>query len=123
MCLFINKYGSRPLKKLVFLKKLKLVSVYKEISSFELPKTLSTLEYFIVMRSNTNTEYKYYIIRGQKGYANGQKNKLDGYTEIKTIECCPNANILWRLLKEQLIYYIEYNRNRLNIIDMNEDTF
>ena len=87
------------------------------------PKTLSTLEYFIVMKSNTNTDYKYYIIRGQKGYANGQKNKLDEYTEIKTIECCPNANILWRLLKEQLINNIEYNRNRLNIIDMNEDTF
>ena len=87
------------------------------------PKTLSTLEYFIVMRSNTNTEYKYYIIRCQKGYANEQKNKLDEYTEIKTIECCPNANILWRLLKEKLINNLEYYRNKLNIIDMNEDTF
>ena len=87
------------------------------------PKNLSTLEYFIVMRSNTNIEYKYYIIRGQKEHANRQKNKLNEYTEIKTIECCPNANILWRLLKEQLINNFEYHGNKLNIIDMNEDTF
>ena len=87
------------------------------------PKNLLTLEYFIVMKSNTNTDYKYYIIRGQKEHANRQKNKLNEYTEIKTIECCPNANILWRLLKEQLINNIEYYRNKLNIIDINEDTF
>ena len=87
------------------------------------PRKLSRLEYFIIMKTDTNTDYKYYIIRGQKGYANGQKNKLDEYTEIKTIECCPNANILWRLLKEQLINNFEYHGNKLNIIDMNEDTF
>ena len=46
------------------------------------PKNLLTLEYFIVMKSNTNTEYKYYIIRGQKEHANRQKNKLNEYTEI-----------------------------------------
>ena len=45
------------------------------------------------------------------------------YTEIKTIECCPNANILWRLLKEQLINNLKYYRNKLNIVDMNEDMF
>ena len=87
------------------------------------PRKLSRLEYFIIMKTDTNTDYKYYIIRGQKGYANRQKNKLDEYTEIKTIECCPNANILWCLLKEQLINNLEYHGNKLNIIDINEDTF
>ena len=87
------------------------------------PRKLSRLEYFIIMKTDTNTDYKYYIIRGQKGYANRQKNKLDEYTEIKTIECCPNANILWCLLKEQLINNIEYHGNKLNIINMNEDIF
>ena len=84
---------------------------------------ISILEYFIVMKSNTNTDYKYYIIRGQKDYANRKKKRLTEYTEIKTIEYCPNASIFWNFLKEKLINNLDCSGNRLNIIDINEDTF
>jgi len=63
-------------------------------------KKLSTLEYFIIMKNN-NADYKYYVIRGQKRYINKKKDDMgDGYDEIKRIECCPNASILWNLMKE-----------------------
>jgi len=85
-------------------------------------KKSSTLEYFIIMYNN-NTEYKYYIIRGQKRYINKKKEQLDGYNEIKIIECCPNANILWNLLKEELKDNIDFCGNKLNLLDMNQDIF
>ena len=84
---------------------------------------ISTLEYFIVMKSNTNTDYKYYIIRGQKDYSNRKKKRLTEYTEIKTIEFCPNASIFWNFLKEKLINNLDCSGNRLNIIGINEDAF
>ena len=62
-------------------------------------KKLSTLEYFIIMKNN-NADYKYYVIRDQKRYINKKKDELNGYDKIKRIECCPNASILWNLMKE-----------------------
>jgi hypothetical protein len=61
-------------------------------------KKKATVEYFIIMKNKLET-YKYYVIRGQKRYINKKKEQLEGYSEIKMIECCPNANILWNLIK------------------------
>ena len=66
---------------------------------------------------NNNTDYKYYIIRGQKRYINKKKYELNGYEEIKTIECCPNASTLWNLMKEQLKNNIDFCGNKLNLIN------
>jgi len=72
---------------------------------------------------NNIMEYKYYIIRGQKRYINKKKEKLDGYIEIKSIECCPNASTLWNLMKEKLINKIDCCGNKLNLIDIEESEF
>jgi len=87
-------------------------------------KKLSTLEYFIIMKNN-NADYKYYVIRGQKRYINKKKDDLgDGYDEIKRIECCPNASILWNLMKEQLKNNIDFCGNKLNLLsNLNEERF
>ena len=58
------------------------------------------LEYFSVMK-NDSAEYKYYIIRGQKRYIDRKKAELDSYTEIKRLECVPNASMLWNYMKEE----------------------
>ena len=62
----------------------------------------STLEYFIIMKSNTNIDYTYYIIRGQKRYINKKMNLLEDYYKIKSIECVPNASLLWNLMKQNM---------------------
>ena len=85
-------------------------------------KKSSILEYFIIMYNN-NTEYKYYIIRGQKRYINKKIDQLDGYTKIKTIECVPNANILWNFMKEELKNNIDFYGNKLNLINLEENDF
>ena len=87
-------------------------------------KKSATLEYFIIMYNNS-CEYKYYIIRGQKRYINKKKEQLDGYNEIKSIECCPNANILWNLSlrEEELKNNIDFCGNKLNLINLNQDIF
>ena len=82
----------------------------------------STLEYFVVMR-NYNAEYNYYIIRGQKRYINKKVEQLEGYERIKTIECCPNATILWNLMKEKLKDNIDFCGNKLNLLNLNEIEF
>jgi hypothetical protein len=69
-------------------------------------KKSATLEYFIIMKNNI-TDYKYYIIRGQKRYIN--KKQLDGYIQIKSIECCPNASILWNLIKEKYLKNLDFS--------------
>jgi hypothetical protein len=83
----------------------------------------STLEYFIVMKNNNNNndEYKYYIIRGQKRYIIRKKADLNGYAQIKILECVPNAKILWGLIKQELKNKVEYSGNKLNLITINED--
>jgi hypothetical protein len=83
----------------------------------------STLEYFIIMKNNNNNndEYKYYIIRGQKRYIIRKKADLNGYTQIKILECVSNANILWGLIKQELKNKVEYCGNKLNLITINED--
>jgi hypothetical protein len=73
---------------------------------------------------NNNTDYKYYIIRGQKRYINKKIEQLEGYTKLKTIECCPNSTTLWNLMKEQLKNNIDFCGNKLNLInDLDEDNF
>jgi hypothetical protein len=84
-------------------------------------KKLSILEYLVIMK-NPNAKYKYYIIRGQKRYINKKKEELDGFTEIKSLECVPNANILWNLLKEKLKGN-DFMGNRLNLTNINEKLF
>jgi len=85
-------------------------------------KKSATLEYFIVMKNN-EMEYKYYIIRGQKRYINKKKDQLDGYEQIKSIECCPNASTLWNLMKENLRDCIDCCGNKLNLINIEETLF
>ena len=85
-------------------------------------KKSATLEYFIIMKNNTS-EYKYYIIRGQKRYINKKIDQLEGYEQIKSIECCPNASTLWNLMKERMKNYIDCCGNKLNLIDINETEF
>jgi len=48
---------------------------------------------------------------------------LEDYKEIKTIECCPNANILWNLLKEKLKDKLDYMGNKINLLDITENDF
>ena len=73
---------------------------------------------------NNNTEYKYYIIRGQKRYINKKIEQLDGYNKIKTLECVPNASTLWNLMKEKLKNNIDFCGNKLNLINnLNENNF
>ena len=81
----------------------------------------SLLEYFVIMK-NPNTTYKYYIIRGQKRYITKKKEELAGYTEIKTLECVPNASTLWNLVKENL-RNINFMGNKINLVDITEDEF
>lgn len=91
-------------------------------------KKSSILEYFIIMYNN-NTEYKYYIIRGQKRYINKKIDQLEGYTKIKTIECVPNANILWNFMKQFIKkykyffinYYFKIKNNKLFFILMKQE--
>jgi len=83
---------------------------------------ISTIEYFIVMK-NINSNYKYYIIRGQDRYIKLKQEKLIGFIEIDKITCVPNATILWNLIKEQLKNLIEYCGNKLNLININENDF
>ena len=85
------------------------------------PKKLALLEYFVIMK-NPKMEYKYYIIRGQKRYITKKKNELDGYQEIKTLECVPNANILWNLIKQKL-KDADFLGNKLNLVNMSENDF
>ena len=75
------------------------------------------------MKNNNTSEYKYYIIRGQKRYINKKIDQLEGYEQIKSIECCPNASILWNLMKEQMKNYIDCCGNKLNLIDIEEIEF
>jgi len=72
---------------------------------------------------NYNAEYNYYIIRGQKRYINKKIDQLTEYTKIKTIECCPNATILWNLMKEIMKKNIDFCGNKLNLIDITEIEF
>ena len=85
-------------------------------------KKKSTIEFFVIMK-NLNAEYKYYIIRGQHLYITSKKEQLNGFVEIKKIECVPNATILWNLIKEQLKNSIDYCGNKLNLININESEF
>jgi hypothetical protein len=85
-------------------------------------KRLSTLEYFIIMK-NSITEYKYYIIRGQKRYINKKMEQLEGYTEIKELEQVPNASTLWNYIKEELKDNIDCCGNKLNLININQFDF
>jgi phage anti-repressor protein len=81
----------------------------------------SLLEYFVIMK-NPNATYKYYVIRGQKRYITKKKEELAGYTEIKTLECVPNASTLWNLVKENL-RNINFMGNKINLVDITEDDF
>ena len=83
----------------------------------------STLEYFIIMKSNTNIDYMYYIIRGQKRYINKKMNLLEDYYKIKSIECVPNASLLWNLMKQNMKNNIDCSGNKLNLLNINEDIF
>ena len=72
---------------------------------------------------NNSELYKYYVIRGQKRYINKKKELLEGYNEIKIIECCPNANILWNLIKEKFKDNLDCCGNKLNLVDINQNDF
>jgi predicted RNase H-like nuclease (RuvC/YqgF family) len=85
------------------------------------PKKIILNEYFVVIK-NPEATYKYYIIRGQKRYINKKKDELDGYIEIKNLECVPNANILWNLVKEKLKGN-DFLGNKLNLKNINEIKF
>jgi len=85
-------------------------------------KKTTILEYFVIMK-NPSIHYKYYVIRGQKRYLNKKKEELEGYIEIKTIKCCPNANILWNLLKEKLKDKLDYMGNKINLLNITENEF
>ena len=85
-------------------------------------KKSTTLEYFVIMKNNS-TDYKYYIIRGQKRYLNKKKEQLEGFEQIKILECVPNASTLWNLMKEIFKNKIDCCGNKLNLIDMEESTF
>jgi len=72
---------------------------------------------------NSNTEYKYYIIRGQKRYINKKMEQLEGYTEIKKLEQVPNASTLWNYVKEELKDNMDCCGNKLNLINIKELDF
>ena len=86
------------------------------------PKETNTIEYFIVMY-NSNSDYQYYIIRGQKRYIKTKKDKLYGFKEIKQIVCVPNSITLWNLMKEKLQNNIDYCGNKLNLINITQENF
>ena len=88
----------------------------------------SILEYFVIMYNNNtdiniDIEYKYYVIRGQKRYINKKKDLLYGFKQIKIIECCPNAHILWHLMKQELKNNIDFYGNKLNLINLEQTDF
>jgi len=86
------------------------------------PKETNAIEYFIVMY-NSNSDYQYYIIRGQKRYIKTKKDKLYGFEEIKQIVCVPNSTTLWNLMKEKLQNNIDYCGNKLNLINITHENF
>ena len=54
------------------------------------------------------------------------KLKSNGYEIIEPIETLnniPNASNLWCLIKEKLKNNIDYSKNNLNLINMNQETF
>ena len=83
----------------------------------------SNIEYFVIMKSDTNIEYKYYIIRGQKYHIIKSIKTLQGYHKIKSIESVPNAIILFNLIKQNMKDNIHCNFNKLNLININENDF
>lgn len=85
------------------------------------PIKKSITEYFIVMK-NDNMSYKYYIIRGQL-YIKSKQEKLNDFIEIKRLTGVPNASILWNKMKEQMKTQLDYNGNKLNIINISENEF
>ena len=77
---------------------------------------------------NPNESYNYKVIRGKEEYTNYRIDKLksNGYTIIEPIETLnnvPNASNLWCLIKEKLKNNIDYSKNNLNLINMNQETF
>ena len=72
---------------------------------------------------NSNSDYQYYIIRGQKRYIKTKKDKLYGFEEIKQIVCVPNSTTLWNLMKEKLQNNIDYCGNKLNLINITQEDF
>ena len=72
---------------------------------------------------NNILEYKYYIIRGQKRYINKKKEQLEGYKQIKILECVPNASTLWNIMKEKFKNKIDCCGNKLNLIDIDQNDF
>ena len=89
----------------------------------ELNDTSLMLEYFIIMKSDTNVKYTYYIICGKKKYINKKINLLEEYYKIKSIKYIHNSKLLWNLIKQNMKKYINCNGNKLNLVDINENTF
>ena len=82
----------------------------------------STIEYLIILKSNTNIN-NYYIIRGQKRHIKVKIDLLKDYHKIKSIECVPNAITLFNLIKQNMKDNIYCKNNILNLININEDDF
>ena len=83
-------------------------------------------EYLVIMKSsNIESEYTYYCIRGQLKTINRKKIELSNdYIEIKTIKCCPNARMLWNLIKEKLSNdYVYFYGSNFNLLNIDENDF
>jgi hypothetical protein len=72
---------------------------------------------------NSQEEFKYYIIRGQRRHIDKKRNQFADHKQIKVIECCPNATVLWNLVKEKLSDNLDYCGNKLNLVDINQTDF
>ena len=99
-------------------KKLNIAVVDRVVNT----KKRSTIEYMVIMK-NKNTEFKYYVIRGQQRYINKKKEDLEGYIELKSYKCVPNSTILFNLIKERLRNKIICCGNKLNLNNITENDF
>ena len=74
---------------------------------------------------NQNVDYKEIstLPNGQKRYINKKMNLLEDYYKIKTIECVPNASLLWNLMKQNMKNNIDCSGNKLNLLNINENIF
>jgi hypothetical protein len=90
------------------------------------PKTKSyqTRESFIVLKTEDSLEkYKYYIIKGQRRYIKFKMESLPNYKKIKEYESIPNATNMLNRLKEKLKRELDFNGNKINLININHDQF
>jgi excinuclease UvrABC ATPase subunit len=70
-------------------------------------------------------DYKYYVIRGQVKHADRRINtkENDKFKVLIRLDNIANSVNLWNRLKESLENKIEYENNKLNLLNITENEF